>query len=143
MGNTEYPNMTEQREPTAEEIHKALFANLVMSLASTAMQHLGKLANPATGKTGMNLEAARDVIDMIDMLEAKTRGNRDPEEEAFLKNTLGTLQLTFVDTAESASSAPKAEPTPSGPTPESRTETPPPPKGGEDEGKSRFHKSYG
>jgi hypothetical protein len=133
--------MPEDVEPTPAEMHKALFANLVMSLVSTAMQHLGKLKSPATGRVAVDLSAAQDVIDMVDMLEAKTRGNRDAEEESFIKGALGTLQMNFVETAAATPAAEDAAP---GASPEPAPgPADPPGKDGDDDERKRFHKSYG
>lgn len=95
--------------PTPLEMHKAMFMQLVIMLSSSAMQHLGKIINPMTGKTELNLEAAQATIDMVEMIEAKTKGNLDRDEERLLKNTITTLKLNYVETA--AAPAPKpAEP---------------------------------
>lgn len=92
--------------PTPHEMQKAMFMQLVIMLSSSAMQHLGKIINPMTGKTELNLEAAQATIDMVEMIEAKTRGNLDKDEERLLKNTITTLKLNYVETA--AAPAPKA-----------------------------------
>jgi hypothetical protein len=85
--------------PTPQDMHKAMFMQLVIMLSSSAMQHLGKIINPMTGKTELNLEAAQATIDMVEMIEAKTKGNLDRDEERLLKNTLTTLKLNYVETA--------------------------------------------
>lgn len=90
------------------EEHKALFVNLVINLASSAMINLGKVVNPVTRKTEVNLQAAQTTIDLLDMIEAKTKGNLDDEESRFLKTTLADLKLNYVETASSAPPAPAA-----------------------------------
>jgi hypothetical protein len=80
-----------------------------MSLAQSALIGLGKVINPATQKTEVDLDAAQQAIDMLDMLEAKTRGNLDAEEERMLKQTLSMLKLNYVETA-SATPAPTQPP---------------------------------
>ena len=91
--------MSETDNLTPDELNKALFTHLVMSLASSAMQHMGKLVNPGSGKTEVNLEAAQSTIDVIEMLSAKTTGNLDNEESRFLQQTLTTLRLNYVETS--------------------------------------------
>ena len=127
-----------------EEMNKALFVNLVMMFASAAMQQMGKLANPMTGKTEMELEMAQQSIDLLVMLEAKTKGNLDKEEARLIKDSLSSLQLTYVETA---AQAPKKEPAPVATPGETAAEPPPtgeipadkkPPR--ED---PKYHKSYG
>lgn len=83
-----------------KEMNKILFANLIMMLSSSAMQQLGKLVNPASGKTEVHLEGARMTIDMLEMLKEKTTGNLDAEEEKMMKEILSMLQLNYVETAE-------------------------------------------
>ena len=92
-----------------------LFQGLVISLAAAAMQHLGKTMNPLTRKIEKNMEAAQATIDMLDMLEAKTRGNLDEAEAKLLKGILGELKLNYVETmndksADAASGEKKPEP---------------------------------
>lgn len=91
-----------------------LFQGLVISLAAAAMQHMGKTLHPVTQKIEKNLNAAQSTIDMIDMLEVKTRGNLDDMEEKLLKATLTELKLNFVDTLNDKPEAveEKAEETP-------------------------------
>jgi hypothetical protein len=128
------------------DINKELFAHLVISLAQSALLHMGKLVNPAVGKAEVNLDGAQMTIDLLDMLEAKTRGNLDKDEDRFLKQTLSELKLNFVDTAKSAP-APSQPEQPEAP---SATEAPSPspapeakPGDKSDDDKLRFRKSYG
>jgi hypothetical protein len=79
----------------------ALFQQLVMQQASMAMMLLGKTAHPDTGKTFKDIEAARLFIDELEMLEAKTKGNLAKEEATFLKQTLMSLRMSFVEAVES------------------------------------------
>ena len=67
-------------------------------LAMSAIQQMGKLVDPGTGKAEINLEAAKATIDMLDMLEARTRGNLDAEETRLLKDTLMSLKMNYVET---------------------------------------------
>ena len=71
---------------TNQDKNKALFAHLVITLSSSAMQHLGKLVNPMTQKTEVNLEAAEATIDMLQMLKDKTEGNLDQEEKRMIED---------------------------------------------------------
>lgn len=89
--------------------HKALFVNLIIMLGGSAMQNLGKIVNPASKKTEINLDAAQASIDLLDMLEAKTKGNLDDEENRFLKATLADLKINFVETSNQAPATPKVE----------------------------------
>ncbi len=90
--------MSEQQSAT--ELQKQYFISLITMMSVSAMQQLGKLKNPATGKADINLDAARATIDIIDTLEAKTRGNLDAEEAKLLKDTISALKLNYVETVE-------------------------------------------
>ena len=68
----------------------------VFHLASQVGMALGETENPLTGKKETDLRAARFLIDTLAMLEAKTRGNRTPEEEEYVAGVLGNLRLAFV-----------------------------------------------
>ncbi len=86
-----------------------LFQGLVVSLAAATMQHLGKTLNPATRKIEQNLPAAQATIDMLDMLEAKTRGNLSEAETKLLKGILAELKLNYVETLNEKPAEPTAE----------------------------------
>lgn len=81
------------------EKYQALFVNLIAMFHSLAWQQLGKVKNPATGEIERNLEAARGLIDTMEMLKAKTEGHRGPEEDRFLDEALKELRLNYVDEA--------------------------------------------
>ncbi len=83
-----------------ESLQTILFANLVLMLGSTAMQQLGKIVNPMTNKSETNLEGARTTIDMIEMIQARTEGNRTDDEEKLLSDTLSSLQINYVETSQ-------------------------------------------
>ena len=83
-----------------EEMNTVLFSNLVIMLSSTAMQQLGKLVNPMTSKTEVNLEGAQVTIDIIEMLKDKTKGNLTKEEERLMKDILASLQMNYVETSQ-------------------------------------------
>ncbi len=125
------------------EANKQLFANLLISLAQSALMGLGKIVHPATQKAEVDLAAAQQAIDLIDMLAAKTKGNLDNEEERMLSNTLSMLKLNYVETANAkpaasqpaSSAAPANEPNP--------IITPGDDKKPDGDDKTRFRKTYG
>jgi hypothetical protein len=74
------------------------FYTFVLSLASSAFVHLGDAPNPETGEPGPpSLPLAKQTIDILAMLEAKTKGNLTPEEERFLETLLTDLRIRFVE----------------------------------------------
>ena len=94
---------------TAER-NQQLFASVVAMFHLAAMQQMGKIKNPLTDAIDRNLDAARETIDILDMLKSKTRGNLSGEEERLLGQVLQELKLNFVD----ETSKPPPEPPPSG-----------------------------
>jgi hypothetical protein len=81
-------------DPVTSEL---TFSGFVLSLASTAAVHFGDLADPATGRKGApDLDAAARVIELLTMLQEKTKGNLIPEEERLVDDLLYELRLRFV-----------------------------------------------
>ncbi len=128
-----------QTEPQAEM--SILFSSLVMMLSTTAMQQLGKLVNPLTKKTEVDLNGAQLTIDMLSMLQVKTRGNVTSEEARILSDVLSSLQLNYVETAQSVRFEPSASRQMED---KARTEAGSDGRPSEPEKKEpKFHKSYG
>ncbi|HYM80648.1 MAG TPA: DUF1844 domain-containing protein [Candidatus Limnocylindria bacterium] len=75
----------------------ALFLQLVLGLQQTGMMALGKLMNPLTRKIERNLDVARDTIDTLGALEARTRGNLEPDETRVLQQAVTDLRMNYVD----------------------------------------------
>ena len=96
----------EHENATLNEIR---FVNLVSALAASVMHQLGKLTNPLTGKTEVNLEGAKATIDMLEMLREKTKGNLNQDEEKLLRGTLSNLQLNYVDEVSKQKTSPAQE----------------------------------
>ena len=90
--------MTENK--TNNDMNKYLFINLVSMLSMSAMQQMGKIINPGTGKAEINLDATQATIDTLDMLSAKTKGNLDNDEARMMTDTLSMLKMNFVETKE-------------------------------------------
>ena len=78
------------------------FENLVRSLGQNAAMLLGGYADPRTGQPVLDLDGAREMIDMLDVLREKTRGNLAPEEDSLLLDVLGNLKLAFMEMAKAA-----------------------------------------
>ncbi len=73
------------------------FENLVRMLGSNAAMVLGAYADPRTGQPVVDPEAARELIDMLDALHEKTKGNLAPEEDNLLLDLLGKLKMTYLE----------------------------------------------
>jgi len=72
------------------------FVSLIMSLASNAAASLGMMPHPVTGETGVDLKTAKHWIDVLGMLEKKTAGNLDPQEEQIVEGLLADLRMQYV-----------------------------------------------
>jgi len=81
------------------------FENLVRSLGQNAAMLLGGYADPRTGQPMLDLEGAREMIGMLDILREKTAGNLAPEEDTLLMEILGNLKLAFMEMTKAASAA--------------------------------------
>jgi len=92
-----------------------LFLQMVLTLQTSAMQHLGKIASPFTGNVERDLLSAKTAIDMLVMLQEKTRGNLNETEVKILNHVVYELQMNYVDEAK------KPEPPPEPSSPESDT----------------------
>lgn len=72
------------------------FATFIFSLNSSVLVHLGVIDDPATGKKVKNLPIAKQTIDILGMLEEKTKGNLTEDEAKMLKNILYDLRMIYV-----------------------------------------------
>jgi hypothetical protein len=87
----------EAREPELKELPRPDFSGFLLSLATSALFHLGLVADPETGKPAPpNLPVARHTIDTLELLEEKTRGNLSDDEATLLRNLLTDLRMRFV-----------------------------------------------
>jgi hypothetical protein len=72
------------------------FSAFIMSLNTSALYHLGEIADPATGKKIVDLDLARHAIDTLVVIQSKTKGNLEQEEDELLKNMLYDLKIRYV-----------------------------------------------
>lgn len=79
---TDYPTIT--------------FTNFILSLSTSALFHFGDFPDPASGKQQKNLSAAKQTIDMLDMVSEKTKGNLDEQETNLLQGVLYELKMRYV-----------------------------------------------
>jgi hypothetical protein len=77
------------------------FAALVLSFASSALFHLGLVADPETGEPGQpSLPLARHSIDLLELIEVKTRGNLSRDETELIANLLTELRVRYVESSK-------------------------------------------
>jgi len=73
------------------------FSTFVLSLASSALMYLGEIPEPASGEKVSDLPLAKQTIDIVAMLQAKTKGNLDAAEENLMNSLLYDLRVKYVD----------------------------------------------
>ena len=88
----------ESKEGQREEgpLPEVTFSNFVFSLSTQALIQLGEIQDPESKKTLKNLPLAKQTIDLIGMLQEKTRGNLTKEEEALVDSALYDLRMRYV-----------------------------------------------
>jgi Domain of unknown function (DUF1844) len=107
--------VSEAKTPPAETPKPlAAFENLIRMIGSNGAMVLGAYTDPRTGQPVIDPEAARELIDMLDALHEKTKGNLAPEEDSLLLDLLGKLKMTYVEVnqalaAQAAQAASKAK----------------------------------
>jgi hypothetical protein len=80
-------------EPPAGPIS---FSTFILGLASTTLIHLGEAPDPATGESAPDLVLAKQSLDLLELLENKTKGNLTHEEQQLFQSLLTDLRLKFV-----------------------------------------------
>ncbi len=95
----------ERKEEPKEQAERAPlpevnFNSLIFSLSSSALLHLGEIADPQSGEKKKDIALAKHTIDTIAMLKEKTQGNLTGEEEKFLESILTDLRWRYVKAAE-------------------------------------------
>lgn len=86
----------QKEEANQDPGHGVNFASFLLSLATTGMVHLGEIPEPSTGQKMEDLEAAHQMIDILDILKEKTEGNLSSEESHLLENVLYELRMKFM-----------------------------------------------
>jgi hypothetical protein len=95
------PPSASQEIPAAPKADRN-FQLLVDLLARNAAALLGGIPDPSTGHAYLDIEGAREMIDMLDTLREKTRGNLAPDEDRLLSEVLGSLKLSYMEISKAA-----------------------------------------
>ncbi len=103
-GNESKTTISSEPEPeefSRNEIHKELpsisFATLILSLAGSVQSALGIAPDPFTKTVKKDLVQAKQTIDLLGILEEKTKGNLEKEEESLLKVILSDLRVRYIE----------------------------------------------
>jgi hypothetical protein len=94
------PSPPPKEKPTSSEETASMpvtLSSLIFSLATSALTHLGQEAHPGTHAVSVELPMAKQIIDLLSMLQEKTKGNLTDEEEGYLSQTLFALRMKFVE----------------------------------------------
>ena len=92
----------EADRPAGGELAGIDFSTFILSLSTSALYHLGLVEDPQTGKRGEpDLTLASQTIDTLAILQEKTRGNLDAEEDRLLESLLYELRMRFVEVGQS------------------------------------------
>ncbi|MCL2724235.1 MAG: DUF1844 domain-containing protein [Polyangiaceae bacterium] len=78
------------------------FATFILSLSHSALMHLGDAPDPTTNQVHADLALAKENIDILGLLEEKTRGNLTGDEERLLAEVLFDLRMRYVERAKGA-----------------------------------------
>lgn len=91
--------MTEAPKTSEDVLPNIDFTTFVLSLSHSALMHLGEAPHPDTHRLERNLPLAKQTIDLLGMLEEKTKGNLTGDEERLLGQVLFDLRLRYVELA--------------------------------------------
>lgn len=80
------------------------FSSFVISMGSSALMLMGEQLDPQQSAMPLNLPQAKEIIDLLSMLEEKTRGNLTPDEQVVMKDMLYALRMKFVSLTSGKSS---------------------------------------
>ena len=97
---TEAVSAAPEEPPTASTSGQSVeinFPTFIISLCTQALAHLGEIQDPVERSTNVDLDAARQIIDILAMLREKTQGNLDAAESSLLDNALYDLRMKYVE----------------------------------------------
>ncbi len=89
----------EKKEPEEEakaQLPEVTFSTFILSLSSSALLHLGEIPDPGTGAQKEDLPLAKQTINILGMLDEKTKGNLTSDEKNFLSNILYDLRMRYI-----------------------------------------------
>ncbi len=90
----------EQARHHQEEMPPITFTDFIVSLSSSVIYHFGDIPDPVTRKAEKNLVAAKQTIDILGIIEQKTKGNLDENEKRLMEAILFELRMRYVKESE-------------------------------------------
>jgi hypothetical protein len=102
----DHPGFTIAGGPEAGASSPSDFHTFLMSLSMSVLYHLGEIEGPDGRPGQVELSVAKETIDVIAMLQEKTRGNLTPPEEHLILNLLADLRLRYVEKSKAGSASP-------------------------------------
>ena len=73
------------------------FSSFVLSLSSSALLHFGEIPDPITNKKERSMPLAKQTIDILGILQEKTKGNLSQDEQQLIDNLLHDLRLRYIE----------------------------------------------
>jgi hypothetical protein len=98
--DTKLAEKYEELSCSCPELPQMDFGTFVLSMSSSALVHLGEIPEPESGQVTENILAAKQTIDILCMLESKTKGNLTVQEARLLKDMLFELRMKYVQKAK-------------------------------------------
>lgn len=91
------PDPMQEAPHRREPLPPVTFSSFVFSLSTSALMLMGEQLDPRQGKVPVNLPQAKEIIDILSVLETKTKGNLDQDEQTMLTDMLYALRMKYVD----------------------------------------------
>jgi len=91
------PQFTMSASPGEEEAEPVAFTSFIMSLATQVLVQLGEMEPPNGMSIPIDLDSARQTIDIMTMLQRRTRGNLSGDEARFMEEVLHSLRVSFIN----------------------------------------------
>lgn len=97
-----------QAQPGHGAEHLVTFSGFIFSLGSSALMLMGESLDPRQPNPPVNLPQAKEIVDILSLLESKTKGNLTDDEQAVLTDMLYTLRMKYVDMASGKKPSPQS-----------------------------------
>jgi len=94
----------DEKNQKKEAIPPLNFSSIMLPFHTQALIKLGHIVDPFTKKEKINLELAKRLIDILELLKTKTQGNLDPEEEGLLNQSLHQLKGLYLEKSQNSQS---------------------------------------